>query len=502
MWTRERLLVLFATTCAISLVFLNTTLLPIALPTIERELLVSKEGLQWIINSYLLSTAVFVIAGGRLGDLFGHRRLFCIGMSLYAFASILGGFASTSWWLIMSRSIQGLGGALMSPASLSMIIHTFPPERRGRAVGFMVAIGSLFLSLGPFIGGVFTQLLSWRWSFWCNFPVAIAGITFILKGVEPSKKRDESFDFIGFFITSLGLSALIFGLMQGKSWGWHSPLILALFSISVIFLGGACFLERFAKEPFFDFQLFKNPIFLGGTILVFCAQFILMITVFWPIFFQKILGLTPIIAGLYTAIATVPLMIVAPLSGSFSDRYGPRIPIALGFSLAIFCFAWFFFFAHCHNIHLLIPSLITFGAGVSCVMTPAGTATLSSVPRSKTGVATGMYNMIRFTGATMGVAILGSIQNNAQEDAFLRFMKGNPVTKNLDPSLYEGLLVNLPSAKAAFSELTPTTGVLVKDFLYHASSLAFSFVNIIVGVVAIVALMVGLIFFKSRKVVK
>lgn len=495
-WTKERLLTLFAMTCAISMVFLNTTLLPIALPTIERELLVSKTTLQWVINSYLLSVAVFVIAGGRIGDLFGHRRFFCIGMTVYACASILGGLAHAGWWLIMSRSIQGMGGAMMSPAAMSIMVHVFPIEKRGKAIGIMVAIGSLFLSVGPFIGGVFTELLSWRWSFWCNLPIAIVGISLAMKAVPPSPKLDEKFDFIGFFTLSIGLLCLTLGLMQGKSWGWGSPLIISLFILAVIFILAARFCERFAKEPFFDFKLFKRPVFVGGTILIFCSQFILMITVFWPVFFQKVLGYSPIYAGLYTAIATIPLMIVAPTSGTLTDHFGPRMPILIGFTLTICCFAWFFIFARFHNMQLLIPALVAFGSGMACVMTPASTAAISSVPPSKTGIATGMYNMIRFTGATIGVAVLGATQNNVQEDAFGRFLAKHASTRGLDPSIYEGFLSSLPSSVDAMEKLTPPVATLVKTSLFQASSLAFSWINLLTGGVALIALGLGATFFK------
>ncbi|WP_420422650.1 DHA2 family efflux MFS transporter permease subunit [Simkania sp.] len=484
-------------TCAISMVFLNTTLLPIALPTIERQLLVTPVTLQWIINSYLLATAVFVIAGGRLGDLFGHRRFFCMGMIVYACASISGGLAQTGWWLILSRGIQGMGGAMMSPAAMSILIHAFPLKQRGKAIGIMVAIASLFLSIGPFIGGLFTELFSWRWSFWCNLPIATLGIILTMKSVPKSKKLDEKFDFIGFITTSIGLFCLTLALMQGKSWGWSSPIILALFFFAVVFILAARFLDRFAQEPFFDFNLFKNPIFISGTTLIFCSQFVLMITVFWPIFFQKVLGFSPIDAGLYTALATIPLIIVAPLSGTINDHFGPRLPIVIGFSLAIFCFLWFFLFSRSHDIHLLVPALLAFGSGIAFVMTPASTTTLGSVPKNKTGVATGMYNMIRFTGATIGVAILGALQYNIQQDAFGKFLKANRLTNKLDPSLYDGYLADLPTSVEAMEKLTPPIANLVKSSLYEATALAFSWTNLLAGAVAMVALIVGAVFFKS-----
>lgn len=275
-WTKQMLLVLIAMSCAISMVYLNTNLLPIALPTIEREFLISETQLQWIINSYLLSTAVFVIAGGKIGDLFGHRRLFCIGMSIYALASIMGGLSYTGWWLILSRSIQGLGGAILSPAAISIIVHTFPTTTRGRAIGTIVAIGSVFLSMGPFLGGFFTQSLSWRWSFWCNLPIAFLGIILTMYSVPKSPKCNTSFDFIGFFTISISLFCLVLGLMQGKNWGWNSTLIISLFIFSILFILFTVFIKRFTQHPFFDFPLFKNSIFLGGSLLIFCSQFVLV----------------------------------------------------------------------------------------------------------------------------------------------------------------------------------------------------------------------------------
>jgi len=153
-------LILIAMISSTSLIFLNATLFPVALPTIQRELNVSTSTLQWIINAYLLATAIFVIAGGRLADLFGHRKIFCIGVTIYSLASVMGAMAETGWWLVMSRAIQGTGGAFMSPAGMTLLIHAFPPNQRGKAIGIVIAFGSLFLTLGPFIGGVFTEYLS------------------------------------------------------------------------------------------------------------------------------------------------------------------------------------------------------------------------------------------------------------------------------------------------------------------------------------------------------
>ena len=207
-------LILIAMICCTSLIFLNATLFPVALPTIQRELGVSLSTLQWTINAYLLATAVFVIAGGRLADLFGARKIFCIGVAIYSFASVMGAFAESGWWLVMSRAIQGTGGAMMSPAGMSLLIHAFPENKRGKAIGIVVAAGSLFLSLGPFVGGAFTQYLSWRFSFWINPPIAIFGIAMMMKAVPKSVKQNETFDFLGFFIFGPGAGPLVMSTMD------------------------------------------------------------------------------------------------------------------------------------------------------------------------------------------------------------------------------------------------------------------------------------------------
>lgn len=495
---KRKRLILLAMTSSTSLIFLNATLLPVALPTIQQELLVSMSALQWIINAYLLATAVFVIAGGRLGDLFGHRRLFCIGVAIYSVSSVMGGLAESGWWLIMSRAIQGTGGALMSPAGMSLMIHSFPENERGRAIGIMVAIGSLFLSLGPFVGGVFTQYLSWRWSFWINPPIALYGIFMVLKAVPKSETQKEQFDFLGFITLSLSIFCLTMGLMQGKVWGWGSWEVVLFFLLALTFLLAVRGTERLAKHPFFRFSLFRTRQFLGGCLLIVCSQFLIMITVFWPLYFQKIVLDSPMVAGLIMAIGTIPLMLFAPIGGNLADRKGARLPLVIGYTLLILCFLWFAYFLSYQMVALLFPALFAFGAGMSFVMTPSTAATLSSVPKAQTGVATGMYNTLRFTGATIGVAILGAVQVNVQDGLFAKALKKTPETASLDPTVYEGLLNGLPQAVEASKSLEPGILNIVEQALIQASTVAFSMTNLVTAFVALIGFVIALVFFKRK----
>jgi EmrB/QacA subfamily drug resistance transporter len=492
-------LILIAMICCTSLIFLNATLFPVALPTIQRELGVSLSTLQWTINAYLLATAVFVIAGGRLADLFGARKIFCIGVAIYSFASVMGAFAESGWWLVMSRAIQGTGGAMMSPAGMSLLIHAFPENKRGKAIGIVVAAGSLFLSLGPFVGGAFTQYLSWRFSFWINPPIAIFGIAMMMKAVPKSVKQNETFDFLGFFSMSAAITCLTIALMEGKGWGWGSWQTIFFFLLALTFFCAVRGLERFAVFPFFKFSLFRNRIFLGGCLLIICTQFLLMITVFWPLFFQKIILDSPMVAGLITAIGTIPLMLFAPISGNLADRRGARLPLTIGFSLLLLCFLWFAYFLHFQKVALLFPALFAFGAGISFVMTPASAATLSAVSRSTTGVATGMYNTLRFTGATIGVAILGAVQVNVQDTLFRDKLLKGPGTQMLDPPLLEGLLNSLPNSLEAAKTLKPEALTYVQKALIDTSTTAFALTNLVTALVASIALIITLFMFKSKR---
>ena len=496
---RRKNLILLAMTTSTALIFLNATLLPVALPTIQRELNISSVSLQWIINAYLLANAAFVIAGGRLGDLFGHRRLFCIGVVLYSVSSVMGSLAETGWWLIMSRAIQGSGGALMTPSGMSLLIHAFPGNERGKAIGKMVAIGSLFLSIGPFIGGAFTEYLSWRYAFLINPPVAILGVLLTLKVVPKSKPKKGRFDFLGFITMSSGIFCLTLALMQGKVWGWSSGIVLFLFLLALSFFCAVCGLEKKVQDPFFQFRLFKNRTFLGGCLLILCTQFILMITVFWPLYFQQVFMDSPMVAGLVTVIATIPLMLFAPIGGSLADKRGACFPIVVGFICLAGSLIWFAFALSWQNTVLLQPALFLFGLGIAFVMTPASSATLSAVPKTQTGVATGMYNTLRFTGATMGVAILGAMQINLQEGMFTQKLQQNPETAALNPVLYEGLLGNLPHAIQAAKDLRPEVLTYVKSALLNAATAAFSLMHLVAAGIAILGLIIALQFLRKKE---
>jgi EmrB/QacA subfamily drug resistance transporter len=389
------------------MIFLDSTILPVALPTIQDAFRISSSSIRWIINVYFLCNASLVIAGGRIADLFGHRLVFCSGMVLFAIASALGGVSADVTMLLVARGLQGVGAALMGPASMAILIDVFPIHERGKVIGISVSISSVFLALGPFIGGFLTEMFSWRWIFLVNFPIAIIGITLTLISVPKSIKIIENFDFLGCFLLVFGLTCFTIFLMEALSINFIFLLILFLCSL-------ISFVTLYVRSsrvihPFIEFSLFRIKAFFSGTVIVLCAQFLLMSTVFWPIFFQRALAYTPLQAGSYTIISTLPVMVISPISGYLSDKMGPRLPASIGFISVILSSVLLSLFCVFQDDTYLLLGVLVFGMGVAFIMTPTGTATLSYAPSNKRGVASGIYNTIRFTGASIGISTLGSI---------------------------------------------------------------------------------------------
>ncbi|MES2273022.1 MAG: MFS transporter, partial [Chlamydiota bacterium] len=293
--------------------FVDQSIVPVALPTIQKQLGANTAQLQWCVNAYLLMTAVLVLAGGKLSDRIGHRRTFTWGILIFGVASLLCGLSPYISWLIGARALQGIGAAMMIPASAPLLMSLFPSNERGKAMGINVSISSLFLILGPLIGGYLTQKLSWHWIFWVNLPLAALGLILVFLFIPRSNMGEQKFDGWGFLFFAISSSSLVMGIMQGKDWGWTSFEIVSLFLVCLI---SAIFLfwrEKKARHPFLDLSLFRHPNFRAINISIFATQFTLMITVYWAIFFQDSLDWTPLKGGAVTVLSSCPVLFLSPV---------------------------------------------------------------------------------------------------------------------------------------------------------------------------------------------
>jgi MFS family permease len=305
----------------------------------------------------------------------------------------------------MARALQGIGAGIMFPAQIALIATSFPPQLRGQATGIVISIGSVFAVLGPFVGGLLTELLSWRWIFWVNLPITAIGIGLIFALLPPSPKSEGKVDFFGFFyfVTFATFTTLFF--MQAQDWGWFSGKIL----ISALLALGSLVLllkrEKRSTHPFLEIALLRRPIFSAIIVSIALTQFIMMITVLRTIYVEEILGYSPTQAGLITSVSCLPILFFSYIGGYLSDKVSPKLPIALGYLFIIISFFWLGITPTPTLAGYLLATLL-FGMGIPFVLTPSYSMAMSSIPGDKLGVAFGLVATIRNFAGTMGLAMI------------------------------------------------------------------------------------------------
>ena len=397
---------------ALFMIMLDNTVVNVALPSIQKDFGASLSALEWTLNAYTLTFAVLLVTGGRLGDIFGRRRMFLFGVVVFAVASATIGFAPTEGWLVASRAVQGVGAAFMMPGTLSIIANAFPPEERGKAIGTWAGVSAIALALGPLIGGWLTEDVSWRAIFFLNLPVAVGAVIVTLFAAEES--RDETVskkvDLPGIATLTISLTALVLALVEGNAWGWGSPEILALFATAVV--AGIAFvvIERRSPVPIVDFDTFRSSQFLGANIVAFMVTFGMFAMFFFlALYMQNILGFSPLEAGVRFLPSTLVIIVTGPIAGRLSDRIGPRPLMVAGLLIVATSLFWQSRLDVDTGYGFLLPAFVLMGLGMGLVMSPMSTAALNAVDRSKAGVASGTLSMFRMVGGTFGIAALGAL---------------------------------------------------------------------------------------------
>jgi EmrB/QacA subfamily drug resistance transporter len=397
---------------ALFMVMLDNTVMNVALPSIQREFDASIGALEWTINGYTLAFAVLLATGGRLGDVFGRRRTFLVGVVVFALSSALGGLAPTETTLVIARVIQGVGAAFMMPATLSIITNAFPAEERGRAIGTWAGVSALALAVGPVLGGFLTEEVSWRAIFYINLPVAAGAILATLFAVRES--RDESVgrevDFAGVAVLTAGLTAFVLALVEGNAWGWGSPGVIALLVGGVALLVVFVIVELRVRVPMVQFEFFRSREFLGANAVGFIVSFAMLgMFFFMTLYMQNILGYSPLEAGIRFLPSTLMIVLIAPLAGRLTDRIGPRTPIVTGMAVVtVSLYMQSLVEADTTYGQLVVP-FVLMGIGMALVMSPMSTAAMNAVDVAKSGLASGILSMSRMVGGTFGIAILGAI---------------------------------------------------------------------------------------------
>ncbi len=397
---------------ALFMIMLDNTVVNVALPSIQRDLGIGLSELEWTVNAYALTFAVFMLTGGKLADFLGRRRIFLLGLAIFTVSSFLCGLATSGEMLIGARTLQGIGAALMMPATLSIISATFPPHQRGMAIGVWAGVSAMALAIGPLIGGLITEHIDWSWIFFVNVPIGVLGLIVGRLVIDESRdtSAEQRLDLPGLVASGVGLFALTFALIEANSYGWTDPVIIGLFVLSAVSIVAFVLLERHQRSPLLDLSLFRSSTFAGANVVALLTTLAMFgVFFFMSIYMQNILGYSATKTGAAFLPMTILIILIAPVAGKSSDRIGSRALMTTGMLLLATSLVLFSRLGLDSTFWDILPGLILGGFGIALVMTPMTAAALGSVPVEKSGVGSGVLNTFRQVGGALGIAVMGAI---------------------------------------------------------------------------------------------
>lgn len=391
---------------------LDMSIVNVSLPTLVRELDTSFSTIQWVILGYVLVVTSMMLVAARLGDIWVKKRFYAIGLALFTIGSLLCGFSPTVGWLIAFRVLQGVGAVINQALGMAIIVEVFPAFERGRALGLMGSIVSVGLATGPAIGGIIVGMLGWRWIFWVNVPVCVFAILVVVRFVPAiiSHEREQRFDLWGAFVLLMALGAYALGMTMGQDMGFGTHLVQALLVAAGAGLFLFLLLEKRIEQPMVDLALFRNILFSTNLVMGLLTFVVLGGGVFiLPFFLQLVLGYRPQYIGFLLMVVPATMGLVAPLSGTLSDRHGPRGISLIG--LLVMAFGCFLISTFHENMSAwgYIVRVIPLGLGIGIFQSPNNSAVMGAAPRKRLAVASGLLALSRNLGQTTGIPLVGSL---------------------------------------------------------------------------------------------
>ncbi|WP_329240095.1 DHA2 family efflux MFS transporter permease subunit [Actinoallomurus sp. NBC_01490] len=393
------------------MVVLDALIVATALTAIQRDLHASIEDLEWTVNAYTLSFAVLLMTGASLGDRFGRRRLYIVGLALFAAASAACALADGAGALIAARVVQGVGAATIMPLALSLLNATFPPERRGWALGVYGSVTGLAALLGPVLGGVITQGLAWQWIFWLNVPIGLAAIPFVRVRVREGFGQGTAIDLPGLVLFTLAALGLVWGLVRANSAGWGSATVVAPLAGGAVLTMAFVGWQSRARAPMLPLRLFRSRAFSTGNALIFLLNGSMMGAIFFMTQYQQVaLGQGPLGTGLRMLPWGVAPFLIAPVAGTLTDRLGARPLVVTGLTLQAAGMAWTALIATPHlSYGALVTPMSVAGIGFALGIPAVTKAAVSTSARADIGRASGAYSTMRQLGGAFGVAIPAAV---------------------------------------------------------------------------------------------
>ncbi|HEY8502374.1 MAG TPA: MFS transporter, partial [Solirubrobacterales bacterium] len=389
----------------------------VALPTMEKDFETNVNTIQWVVNAYALTFGVLIVTGGRLADLFGRRNAFFLGTAIFASMSALGGAAQTETWLIFSRVMMGIGGALMWPSILGMTYEILPEEKAGLAGGIIIGAAGLGNAVGPLIGGVLTEELSWRWIFFLNVPVSLFAIavTWLLVHVKEPESEERQIDYAGISVISIGLVSLLIALDQVADWGWSDPRVIALMAFAVAMLAAFVPIERRAgRHALVPREVMRNESFTASCIaILFMSATFFAALLYLPQFMEKQLGYSALEAGVGMLPFLATFALVSFVAGPLYNRLGAKTLVVLG-AACITVAPFIFSLVDANSGYgALVPGMVVLGIGIGSFYPTATTAGVTSVDESQTSLAGGIIYMFQIAGGSIGLGLTTTVFSGA-----------------------------------------------------------------------------------------
>ncbi|RZV39653.1 MAG: DHA2 family efflux MFS transporter permease subunit [Candidatus Acidulodesulfobacterium acidiphilum] len=397
---------------------LDVSIVNVAMPTMEKGFQVNMAVIEWVAMAYMLTLTVFLPLFGRLADMFGRTKMYNTGFVVFTVGSALCGIAPNANFIIFSRVLQAVGAGLLQANSVAIITQAFPSNELGKAIGLQGSVQAIAMSIGPFVGGMIIAAIGWRWIFYVNVPIGIAGTfmaLFILPSSKANMKKKEKIDYFGISFFAAGLAFLVLAVNEGTKLGWSSPIIITYFVIAAVFLPLFVYTEIKVEHPMIDLKLFKKWGFSAGNVTGMLSYYVLFAVLFlMPFYLENLLHYNAAATGSLLTPIPLSMAIIAPFAGAISDKVGSRIMTTLGMFVCAIATLLLSFLGNSVNIYMLIFDFIILGVGMGIFTPPNNSAIMLSAPPERLGVAGGILNMMRALGLIFGVAISGLIVSSTK----------------------------------------------------------------------------------------
>jgi len=463
------------------MVVLDGTIVNIALPHIQTALKFSTTDLTWVLNAYTLTFGGLMLLGGRAGDILGRRRVYIFGIALFTFASFLGGLATSSWWLLAARALQGVGGAIVTPTALSLITTNFDEgEERNRAFGIFAAVSGSGAAIGLLAGGMLTSWLSWRWVLFVNIPIGVAIAILAPLYVNESQRHPGRFDIGGAITSTLGMSALVYGFIRAASDGWHDGLAVVSFAAALVLLLIFFVIENRSSQPITPLHMFANRNRSASYVVMLAlAGALFSMFFFLTLFVQEILRYSPLKAGFAFLPVCAGIIVSAGIASKQLLKVGPKPFMVAG---AVFSVGGLFWLSQIKAgsgyIDGLLGPMVVFAIGMGFLFVPLTVVAVAGVEHHESGSASGLLNVMQQVGGTVGLAILTTAYATASKHELVKQKPGF-------------LAAATPKQMDAYNKTHQLQGVFGDHVLAHGISTALQ-VSVVFGAIALVAAVVGI----------